>query len=119
MPRVIGFQCQHSEKIGRLFLNGDSLPDHVRWELRFRKLFPVLGLHLRNIDIGPNLEGETDGHMPIVRTGRVVIKKVVDARELNFDRSRHGICDDFGTRPRVVGVNLHYRRGDLGKLRDG
>ena len=119
MPGVIGFQREHSEKIGRLFLNGDPLPDHVRWELGFRKLFPVLSLHLRNIDIGPNLEGEPDGHMSIVRTGRVVIEKIINSGKLNLDWARHGICYDFCTRPRIVGVNLHYGRGNLRKLRDG
>ena len=88
-------------------------------QLRLCQFLPVLGLDLRDVDVGVDLERQPEGHVPVIGAGRVVVEEVVDAGNLQLDDTGDGISHGLSAGTRVIGVDLDDRRRDLGKLRDG
>ena len=79
-----------ARRSGDIFLTVIPLPHDFRRQLWLGQFLAILGLDLCDIDVGPDLEREPDAHVPIVRTRRIEVEKVVDAGKLQFDRARHG-----------------------------
>ena len=117
--RIVRLHDHDGQEVRRHFLDRDPLPHDFRRQLWLGQFLAILGLDLCDIDVGPDLEREPDAHVPIVRTRRIEVEKVVDAGKLQFDRARHGFRHDLRTGSRIIGLNLHHRRRDFRKLRDG
>ena len=56
----------------------------------------VLHLHLRDIEIGADVEGHRDGEAPVGGRVRRHVEHVLDAVDLLLDRRDHGGGDDLG-----------------------
>ncbi len=118
MPRISRLQRDDHHKIRRQLFDGNALTDDVRGKLRFGEFFAVLRLHLSDIRIGADFEGELDRDMAVIAAGRFVVEQIVDAGKRHLDRTRHGFCRDFRTCAGIVGIDLDDRRRDLRELRD-
>ena len=103
----------------REFLDRDALTNDFRRELRLCQLLPVLGLDLRDVDVGADLERQPEGHVAVIGAGRVVVEEIVDAGNLQLNDAGNGIGHGLSAGTGVIGVDLDDRRRYLGKLRDG
>ena len=115
---VAGLQEHDHGQVRRLLLSHQAdLPYHVR-QSRLSLRHPVLGLYLRNIQIGAELEGHRDGKGAVRRRGGVGVNRVFNTVDLLFQRRDDSLGNGFGRRAGILAAD-HYRgRNDLGILAD-
>ena len=116
--RIAGLQHHDREEVRGHLLDGDPLADHLRRELRFGQLLPILCLHLCDIDVGPDLKRQPDRQVTVIGARRVEIEEIINAGELQFDGARDRLRDHLGAGAGIVGFDLHHGRRDRRELRD-
>ena len=57
--------------------------------------------------------------LPVVGVHRIHVVHVVHAADLRFERRGHGLFQRLRVRSGISGLDLDFRRNDVGKLRDG
>ena len=77
----------------------------------------VLHLHLRDVEVGAELEGDGERHGAVVGGRGGHVEHVLDAVDLLLERRRHGVRDHLGIRARVGGAHDDGGRHDLRVLR--
>ena len=108
---------EHQDR-GGFFLDRDALGLHRVRQLRQRAGDAVLHQHLREIQVGADLEGHDQIIGAVRRAGGLHVQHVLDAVDLLLDRQRHGVDNNARTRARIDGRHLHRRRRDVRILRD-
>jgi len=103
---------------GRLLLHGDALRLHRLRQRRQRGRHAVLHQHLREIEIGADLERHRQGVAAVGAGVGLHVDHAFHAVHLLLDRQRHGVDHRAGARTRVARRDLHGRRHDFGILRD-
>ena len=83
-------------QVGRALVDGDADVAHVGRQARLRDRDAVLHLHLRDIEIGAELEGDGDREAAVAGRVRRHVEHVLDAVDLLLDRRDHGRGDDLG-----------------------
>ena len=78
----------------------------------------VLHLHLRDIEIGAEVEGDRDREAPVGGRVRGHVEHVLDAVDLLLDRRHHGRGHHVRAGARILAGHVDDRRRDLGILRD-
>ena len=117
-PRLVGRnQRRHHQEAGGRFLHRHTLPGDGFGQARLGLRQLVLHLHLRDVGIGAQREGERD-RRPAGRGGAGFdVAQPVQAGHLLFDHLHHGIGDGFRRSARIGGGNDDGGRGDRGILR--
>ena len=105
-------------QVGRALVDRDADVAHVGGQPRRRGGDAVLHLHLRDIEIGAEIEGDGDGEAPVGGRVRGHVEHVLDAVDLLLDRRDHGRGDDVGAGARILAGDVDDRRRDLRILRD-
>ena len=105
-------------QVGRAFGHRHADVAHVGRQARLGDRDAVLHLHLRDVEIGADVERHLDRETAVARRVRRDIKHVLDAVDLLLDRSDHGRGHDFGTCAGILTRDVDDRRRDLGILRD-
>ncbi|OLC65647.1 MAG: hypothetical protein AUH79_07285 [Betaproteobacteria bacterium 13_1_40CM_4_64_4] len=111
-------QVHAQEDHRRLLLHRDALALHLVRQLRLGDRDPVLGEHLREVEVRPDAEGDVEVHLPVVRALREHVEHVLDAVDLLLDRSGDRVGNDLRARARIGRRDVHRRRDDLRVLRD-
>ena len=106
-------------QVGRRFGDGDADVTYVGRQARLRDRDTVLHLHLRDIEIGAEVEGDPDTEAPVGGRVRRDIQHVLDAVYLLLDGRDHGRGHDVGARAGILAGHVDDRRRDLGILGDG
>ena len=112
-----GQRDEHQDR-GGLFLHRDALRLHRGRQLRERARHAILHQHLREIEIGADLERHDERVGAVSRARGLHIEHVLDAVDLLLDRQRHGVDHDAGAGTRIARRHLHGRRGDVRILRN-
>ena len=119
IARLVGrIEVHDHHQIGRGFVDRDADIAHVGRQPRLRDGDPVLHLHLRDIEIGAEVEADLDGEAPVGRRVRVHVQHVLDAVDLLLHRRDHGRGHDVGAGAGILPGDVDDRRRDLGILRD-
>ena len=105
-------------QVGRGLADGDADVAHVGRQARLRDRDAVLHLHLRDVEIGAEVEADLDGEAPVGGRVRRHVEHVLDAVDLLLDRRDHGRGDDLGAGAGILAGDVDDRRRDLGILRD-
>ncbi len=105
-------------QVGRRFLHRDADVAHVGRQPRRGDGDAVLHLHLRNVEIGAELEADRDREAPVGRRVRRHVDHVLDAVDLLLDRRDHGRGHDLGAGAGILPGDADQRRCDLRILRD-
>jgi hypothetical protein len=84
-------------QVGRALGHRDADVAHVGRQARLRDGDAVLHLHLRDIEIGADIEGDRDREPSIRGRIRRQIDHVLDAVDLLLDRRHHRRGDDVRT----------------------
>jgi hypothetical protein len=119
IARLVGrIKVHDHHQIGRTFLHNDTDIAHVGRQPRRRDGDTVLHLHLRDIEIGAELEADRDREASVRgRVGRHV-DHVLDAVDLLLDRRHHRRGHDLGAGAGILAGDADQGRRDLGVLRD-
>src|SRR5262249_26479493 len=114
------------QEVGRRLYGGDTEPADVLREAWLGDRDAVLYQLLRFVEVGPELEGDGELHLPVGRRLRRHVEHVFDAVDLLLDRRRDRLGDDLRRRPGVAGGDDDRGRHDLrvlrnreGQVRDG
>ncbi|MGY3469612.1 hypothetical protein ACVW0I_006483 [Bradyrhizobium sp. LM6.11] len=102
----------------RSLLHGDALVLHRLGQLRQRAGDPVLHQHLREVEVGADLEGHCQRIGAVGAAVGLHVEHVLDAVDLLLDRQRHGVDHGLGAGAWIAGGDLHRRRHHIGILRD-
>ena len=102
----------------RPLLHGDALVLHRLRQLRQRARHPVLHQHLREIQVGADLERHRQRIGAVGAAVGLHVEHVLDAVDLLLDRQRHGIDHGLGAGAGIARRHLHRRRHHIGILRD-
>ena len=102
----------------RLLLHGDALVLHRLRQLRQRARHPVLHQHLREVEVGADLERHGQRIGAVGAAVGLHVQHVLDAVDLLLDRQRHGIDHGLGAGAGIARRHLHRRRHHIGILRD-
>ena len=78
----------------------------------------VLHQHLREVEIGADLEGHGQRIGAVGAAVGLHVEHVLDAVDLLLDRQRHGVDHGLGARAGIARGDLHGRRHHVGILRD-
>ena len=105
-------------QVGRALVHGDADIAHVGRQARLRDGDAVLHLHLRDIEIGADIEGHRDREAAVGGRVRRHVDHVLDAVDLLLDRRHHGRGDDVGAGAGILAGDLDGRRRDFRILRD-
>jgi hypothetical protein len=81
-------------------------------------LHPVLGQHLRDVEIRADPEGHGDGELAVAGGLAAHVDHVLDAVDLLFERRRDRLADNLGRRAGVARGHLDGGRHDLRILGD-
>ena len=119
VARFVGrIQMHDHHQVGRRLGHGDADIAHVGRQPRLRDGDAVLHLHLRDIEIGAEIEADLNREPPVGRRVRRHVEHVLDAVDLLLDRRHHGRGDDLGAGAGILARHVDDRRRDLGILRD-
>ncbi len=127
--RIVGDVLRIQGVVGRVKMDGQ---EHVRGALAHRDAGgldllgqvrqgggdPVLHQDLGLIEIGPQPEGDGDGHVTVAGGLRGHVEHVLHAVDLLLDGGGDGLGDRLGRGAGIGGVHRHRRRRDLGVLGD-
>ena len=116
--RVRRGQRDEQQDRGRLLLHGDALVLHRLRQLRQRARHPVLHQHLREVEVGADLERDGQRIGAVGGAVGLHVEHVLDAVDLLLDRQRHGIDHGLGAGAGIARRDLHRRRHHVGILRD-
>ena len=116
--RVRRGQRHEQQDRGGPLLHGDALVLHRLRQLRQRARYPVLHQHLREVEVGADLEGDRQRIGAVGAAIGLHVEHVLDAVDLLLDRQRDGIDHGLGAGAGIAGRDLHGRRHDVGILRD-
>ena len=116
---VLGVEEGDHQQVGRLLLRGDAEPSDVLGQPRLRDRHAVLRQHLRDVEVGAELEGDRDRGLAVVGGDAVDVEHVLDAVDLLLDRRGDGVGDDLRGRAGIGRANHDGRRHHVGKQRDG
>ena len=103
----------------RLLLHGDALVLHRLRQLRQRARHPVLHQHLREVEVGADLERHRQRIGAVGAAVGLHVEHVLDAVDLLLDRQRHRIDHGFCAGAGIAGGDLDRGRHDVGILGDG
>ena len=78
----------------------------------------VLRQHLRDVQIGPDPEGDCDGEVAIPRRLTAHVEHILDTVDLLLERRRNGACDCFRRCTGICRRDLDRRRDDFWILCD-
>ena len=119
VARLVGrVEVDDHHQVGRGLGDGDADVAHVRRQPRLGDGHAVLHLHLRDIEIGAELERHLDGELPVARRVRRDVEHVLDAVDLLLERGNDGRGDDVGAGAGVLAGDVDGRRRDIRILRD-
>ena len=119
VARAVGRDEMHDHhQVGRALVDGDADRPHVGRQPRLRDRHAVLHLHLRDIEIGAEIEAHRDGEASVRRRVRRHVEHVLDAVDLLLDRRDRRRRDHVGAGARILPGDLDHRRRDFGILRD-
>ena len=119
VARLVGRQHVHDHhQVGRGLGDGDADVAHVGRQARQRGRDAVLHLHLRDIEVGAEIEGHADREAAVAVRVRRHVEHVLDAVDLLLDRRHHGRGDHLGAGAGILARYVDDRRRDLGILRD-
>ena len=105
-------------QVGRGLGHRDADVAHVRRQPRLGDRHAVLHLHLRDVEIGAELERHGDREAAVARRVRRDVEHVLDAVDLLLERRHDGGGDDVGAGAGILAGDVDHRRRDLGILRD-
>ena len=111
-------QRHEQQDRGGSLLHGDALVLHRGRQLRQRARHPVLHQHLREVEVGADLEGDRQRIGAVGAAVGLHVEHALDAVDLLLDRQRHGIDHGLGAGAGIAGGDLHRRRHHVGILRD-
>ena len=111
-------QRHEQQDRGRLLLHRDALVLHRLRQLRQRGRDAVLHQHLREVQVGADLEGDRQRIGAVGGAVGLHVEHVLDAVDLLLDRQRDGVDHGLGAGAGIAGGDLHRRRHDVGILRD-
>src|SRR5262245_17720395 len=119
VARLVGrVEVHDHHQIGRALGDGHTDVAHLGRQPRLGDAEPVLHLHLRDVEVGAEVEGDRDGEAPVGGGVRGHIEHVLDAVDLLLDRRHHGGGYRVRGRVRYLASDVDDRRRDLGILRD-
>src|SRR5262249_23809094 len=117
--RLVGrIEVHDHHQVGRGLVDDDADLAHVLGQSRLRDRDPVLHLHLRDVEIGAEIERHRDGEAAVGGRVRGHVEHVLDAIDLVFDRRPHGGRDDLRAGAGILAGNRDDRRRDFRVLRD-
>ena len=116
--RVRRRQRHEQQDRRRLLLHRHALVLHRLRQLRQRARNPVLHQHLREVEIGADLERHRQRVGAVGAAVGLHVEHVLDAVDLLLDRQRHGIDHGLGGGAGIARRHLHRRRHHVGILRD-
>ena len=111
-------QVRHQGELGRHLAHRDAEAPHLLRQTGQRHRHAVVDVDGGDVGVASELEGDGQVHLPVVRAGGRHVEHAFRAVHLFFDRQRDRALDHVGAGARVVGRNLHGRRGDRRELRD-
>ena len=79
----------------------------------------VLGLHLRDVEIGAQPEGHRDREVAVRRRRGVGVDRVLDAVDLLLERRDDGLGNGLGRGAGILAADHHGGRHDFRVLADG
>ena len=114
---VLGVEEGDHQQVGRLLLRGDAEPSDFLGQPRLRDRHAVLRQHLRDVEVGAELEGDGDRGLAVVGGDAVDVEHVLDAVDLLLDRRGDGVGDDLRGRAGIGRADDDRRRHHIGKQR--
>ena len=89
VARLVGrIEVHDHHQVGRALGHRDADVAHVGGKSRLRDRDAILHLHLRDVEIGAEIEGDRDGEAAVRRRIRRHVDHVLDAVDLLLDRRR-------------------------------
>ena len=120
IARLVGrIEVHDQRQVGRVLHRGDADIAHVGRYARLRDCDAVLHLHLRDVEVGAELEGDVDLETAVTGCVRRDVEHVLDAVDALLERRHDRGGDDVRARARVLPAHPHQRRRDVGILREG
>ena len=107
----------HRDVRGAL-LGDDTESAHFLGQSRQRLGHAVLHLHLREVDVRADLEGDGEIERAVGRGGRCHVEHPLDAVDRVLERRAHRLCEHRRIRARIYRANRDGRRRDFGILAD-
>ena len=101
----------------RILLHDDALRLHCLRQRGERARYAVLHQHLRNVEVGADLEGHRQQVAAVGAAVGLHVDHVLDAVHLLLDRQGDGIDDGAGACSGIARGDLHRRRDHVGVLR--
>ena len=117
LPPLGGQRDDHQEA-GIGLPHGDALSANLFGQTRLDRAQPVLYLGLRNIDVGPGLEGHGDGRGAVRDARRGHVEEAVDPVELLLDHLSDVFFQSLGIGAGIDHADRQRRRRDFGILLD-
>ncbi len=111
-------EVHRQQDVGRALHHRDADLLHLLRQPRQRGRDPVLHLHLGDIEIGADVEGDRDGEAAVGGGVRGDVEHPLGAVDLLLDRRRHRVGHRLGAGAGKLAGDVDHRRGDLGILRD-
>ncbi len=120
VARLVGrVEVDDHHQIGRRLGDGHTDVAHIGRQARLGDGDPVLHLHLRDIEVGAELERHLDGKLAVTRRVRRDVEHVLDAVDLLLQRSNDGCGNDVGAGAGILARDVDGRRRDLRILCNG
>ena len=118
--RLVGrVEVHDHHQVGRGLVDRDADVAHVQRQPRRGDRHAVLHLHLRDVEVGAEVEGDRDGEAPVSRRVRRDVEHVLDAVHLLLDGRHHRGGDHVGAGARILAGDVDDGRRDLRELGDG
>ena len=111
-------EMRHHREVGRSFRGRHPETTHFLRQLRQRDRHAVLHEHLRNVEIGSELEGNGQAHHAVAGRSARHVKHVLDAVDFLLDGRGDGFGEHLRVRARIHGAHDDGRWRDFGILRD-
>ena len=105
-------------QVGRSLGDGDADVAYVCGQARQRCLHAILNLHLRDIEVGTEVERNGDRKASVTRGIRRDIEHALDAVDLLFERRNDRRSHHLGAGAGILPGDVDHRRRDLGILRN-
>ena len=106
-------QVHHHREVGRLFDGGHAEPPNLLRQFGKRLRDPVLHLHLRLVNVGPEFERHGQGHHAVARRLRKHVERILDAIDRLLERRRDRFGDGLRVRPGIGGAHDNGGRNDF------
>jgi hypothetical protein len=107
-------KMHHHHQVGRALAHRDADVAHVGGQARRRGGDAVLHLHLRDIEIGAEVEGDGNAEASVSGRVRRHVEHVLDAVDLLLDRSDHGRGDHLRAGAGILAGDVDDRRAISG-----